>query len=445
MSDLQITKVEMPQSKYTIKCPKIMTPTYITRHDTYNDASAMAEVSYMISNNNSTSFHFAVDDYRAVQGVPLNRNAYHAGDGANGKGNRNAIGIETCYSKSGGDRYIKANKNSAILTAKLMKQFGIPITNVVTHQHWSGKYCPHRLLSEFGFQYYINLVNEELGVGNVTTKPSMSDSNNQGSISGEIYRVRESWGNPTSQKGAFRDLNNAKKYADIYGYKVYNSKGEQIYPESKPSVPQTGLGTYTYARSYANRNLNIKDIQKKLDYLGYSMNPYGIDGSYGPHTFNMVKKFQQDNGLSVDGNVGNITLTKLNEKYNAKVQANKPKPRNLAIGNPSKYVQWVADLQAELNKQGYRDNNGNKLRVDGFAGTLTYQACCKTPLKKGCHGNITRLVQVALTNLGFNVKGIDSNFGDGMSEAVRQYNQLLGFGANDRNWGSGCWKKILGL
>lgn len=219
--------------------------------------------------------------------------------------------------------------------------------------------------------------------------------------------------------------------------------GETVKEEPKPANNSPKLGSYEYARNYANENLNIKDVQKKLDYLGYSMSPYGADGSYGTHTFNMVKKFQQDNGLAVDGCCGNITLSKLNEKYNAKVQANKP--RNLSIGNPNKYVQWVADLQSELNKQGYRDSNGNKLRVDGFAGIRTYQACCKTPLKIGCHGNITRLVQIALTNLGFNVNGIDSHFGSGMAEAVRQYNELIGFGSNDKNWGSSCWGKILGI
>lgn len=39
-----------------------MTPRYITIHNTDNDASAMNEVKYMISNNNKVSFHVAVDD-----------------------------------------------------------------------------------------------------------------------------------------------------------------------------------------------------------------------------------------------------------------------------------------------------------------------------------------------------------------------------------------------
>ena len=35
----------------------------------------------MIRNDNEVSFHFAVDDKEVVQGIPLDRNAWHAGDG----------------------------------------------------------------------------------------------------------------------------------------------------------------------------------------------------------------------------------------------------------------------------------------------------------------------------------------------------------------------------
>ena len=37
----------------------------------------------MISNDNQVSFHFAADDNEVVQGLPTDRNAWHAGDGAN--------------------------------------------------------------------------------------------------------------------------------------------------------------------------------------------------------------------------------------------------------------------------------------------------------------------------------------------------------------------------
>ena len=129
--------------KYGVKCPYAMIPQYITIHNTANDASAENEIAYMIRNDNTVSFHFAVDDKEAVQGIPLNRNAWHCG---NDKGNKKSIAIEICYSKSGGDKFNKAYTNALELTAQLMKQYNIPASNIMYHKTWNGKNCPHRLL-----------------------------------------------------------------------------------------------------------------------------------------------------------------------------------------------------------------------------------------------------------------------------------------------------------
>lgn len=45
----------------------------------------------MVKNDSSTSFHIAVDDVEAIQGIPFNRNSWNCGDGRNGNGNRNGI------------------------------------------------------------------------------------------------------------------------------------------------------------------------------------------------------------------------------------------------------------------------------------------------------------------------------------------------------------------
>ena len=129
-----------------IKCPYAMIPKYITIHNTANDASAANEIKYMITNTTSTSFHIAVDDKEAVQGIAFNRNAWHAGDGTNGTGNRQSIAVEICYSKSGGVKFNNAYNNTLEVTAQLMKQFNIPASNIMYHKNWSGKNCPHRLL-----------------------------------------------------------------------------------------------------------------------------------------------------------------------------------------------------------------------------------------------------------------------------------------------------------
>ncbi len=161
-----VTKVIMPTDKYPIKCPYSMKPEGISVHNTANDASAMSEVSYMIRNNNKVSFHEAIDDYRSVQGIDHNRNAWHAGDGA-GFGNMKTIGIEICYSKSGGERFEKAERNAAERIAYLMKQYGWGLDKIIdarhsigTHQNRSGKYCPHRTLDN-GLERFWNMVREE--------------------------------------------------------------------------------------------------------------------------------------------------------------------------------------------------------------------------------------------------------------------------------------------
>lgn len=137
---LTIRKIPMPTAKYSIKCPYIMNPTRIVIHNTANDAPAENEIRYMQSNNAQASFHYAVDEKESVQGVDLWRNAWHAGDG-NGKGNREGIAIEICFSKSGGTRFEKAEENAAELTAKLLLDFGWGIDKVTKHQDYSGKYC----------------------------------------------------------------------------------------------------------------------------------------------------------------------------------------------------------------------------------------------------------------------------------------------------------------
>lgn len=161
-----VTKVIMPSSKYGIKCPYAMKPEGISIHNTANDASAMSEVSYMINNNNQVSFHEAIDDYRVVQGIEHNRNSWNAGDG-HGFGNMKTIGIEICYSKSGGERFEKAERNAAERIAYLMKKYGWNLDNITdtrhtvgTHQNRSGKYCPHRTLDN-GLERFYNMIREE--------------------------------------------------------------------------------------------------------------------------------------------------------------------------------------------------------------------------------------------------------------------------------------------
>ncbi|MBQ8042609.1 MAG: N-acetylmuramoyl-L-alanine amidase [Clostridia bacterium] len=163
-------------SKYSIKCPYSMTPQYITIHNTSNNASAENEVKYMISNNNQTSYHVAVDDKYVIQAIPFNRNAWHAGDGASGTGNRKSIGIEICYSTGNVETFKKAEANCAKYVATLLKQYGWNTSRVKRHKDWSGKNCPHKTM-ELGWDRFVKMIQAELDILNGKTtaaKPTTS-------------------------------------------------------------------------------------------------------------------------------------------------------------------------------------------------------------------------------------------------------------------------------
>lgn len=154
------------ESKYSIKCPYEMDAEFIVVHNTANDASAINEVNYMANNAQKTSFHIAVDGKEAIQAIPFDRNAFHAGDGSTGDGNRKGIAIEICYSKSGGEKFEKAKENAIEVIVDILKERNWDITHVRKHQDFSGKYCPHRILDE-GWDKFIDQTQERLGGANM--------------------------------------------------------------------------------------------------------------------------------------------------------------------------------------------------------------------------------------------------------------------------------------
>ncbi|MDF2546159.1 MAG: N-acetylmuramoyl-L-alanine amidase [Anaerosolibacter sp.] len=125
-----------------------MEPETITLHNTGNpNSNAKGERGWLTNgfNKRTASFHIAIDENEAIECLPLNEAAWHAGDGANGPGNRKSIGIEACES---GDQ-VKVWKNAVHLVAKLLYERGWGTDRVRTHQSWSGKNCPRLILPKW--------------------------------------------------------------------------------------------------------------------------------------------------------------------------------------------------------------------------------------------------------------------------------------------------------
>ena len=257
-----IKQMLVSADKYSVKCPYSMIPEGITVHNTANNAPAENEIKYMIGNNQQVSYHYAVDDKEIIQGVLENRNAWHAGD-SNGNGNRKTIGIEICYSTGDRAKFEKAQENAAEFVAYKLKEYGWDVDRVYTHKHWSGKHCPHRTLDEYGWEYFINLVKKYMGK---QTSPT---------VTGEMYRVRKSWNDASSQIGAYTILENAIR-ACKDGYYVFDSKGNIIYPEKElqvaPPAPVKKSNTEIAQEVIAGKWGNGATRKTKLQDAGYDYN-----------------------------------------------------------------------------------------------------------------------------------------------------------------------------
>lgn len=122
-----------------------MVPTTITIHNTGNPTStARNERAWLTNptNDRTASYHIVIDEREAIEVLPLNEVAWHAGDGRTpGGGNMASIGIEICES---GD-YAKTVDNAARLVAKMLLERGWGVDRLRRHYDWSGKICPRKM------------------------------------------------------------------------------------------------------------------------------------------------------------------------------------------------------------------------------------------------------------------------------------------------------------
>lgn len=147
---------------------------YITIHETANTSKGADATTHgrLQQNGFSASWHYTVDDKQAVQSFPHTAQCWHAGDGR-GNGNLNSIGIEICVNSDGD--FKKAVKNAAKLVKKIMSDEGISISNVVQHNHWSGKNCPTNLRNGskgVNWDDFINMVKGDPVIAPAPSKPS---------------------------------------------------------------------------------------------------------------------------------------------------------------------------------------------------------------------------------------------------------------------------------
>ena len=125
------------------------------------------------------------------------------------------------------------------------------------HEWYANTNCPGPYLGS-KFSYIASEVNKRL---------SGNSSSSGGTSTSSLYRVRKSWSDSKSQKGAFRDFDNAKKCANAnVGYKVFDASGNEVYPvSSAPAKNIDALAREVIAGNWGNGS----DRANRLRAAGY--------------------------------------------------------------------------------------------------------------------------------------------------------------------------------
>ncbi|GIP14408.1 hypothetical protein J40TS1_00500 [Paenibacillus montaniterrae] len=142
----------------------------ITIHNTGNPTSTAAgERGWLTNpvNDRTASYHIVVDAKEAIEVLPLNEVAWHAGDGSGAKsGNRTSIGIEICERDVDLGGYAQTLTNAVDLVAKMLHERGWGVDRLRRHYDWNGKNCPRLMNIDnkwTGWHQFKDRVNLRLG------------------------------------------------------------------------------------------------------------------------------------------------------------------------------------------------------------------------------------------------------------------------------------------
>lgn len=126
---------------------------YLVLHYTAGDGDTAEDNGIYFSKGPvGASAHWFVDEKEAVLSVPEDCIAWHCGAEAYWHPhcrNGNSVAVELCSQKNAAGEYeipARTLENGGELVRKLMKQYGIPLENILRHYDVTGKKCPAPLV-----------------------------------------------------------------------------------------------------------------------------------------------------------------------------------------------------------------------------------------------------------------------------------------------------------
>ena len=218
------------------------------------------------------------NDGTVYQTLPWNHRGWHCASGKNGSGNNTHIGVEmcepacikytggstfTCFDLAAAKAVAKRTYEAAVeLFAMLCKEYdlnptadGVIISHAEGHKRGiaSNHGDPEHLWNQLGMGYTMDGFRKDV-------KAALGETGEDKENAAEPekwYRVRKSWADAKSQKGAYKVLKNAKACADKNeGYSVFDWNGNVVYSPTKESEPEQKRVSYRVRVSI--KNLNIR-------------------------------------------------------------------------------------------------------------------------------------------------------------------------------------------
>jgi len=178
----------------------------------------------------------------AVQTMPWDFKPWGCGSGSRGSCNNGWIQFEICEDSLTDKAYFEAAyKEACELTAYLCDMFdldpngtvdynGVQVPVILCHadSHDLKLGSNHGDVDHWFPKFGKSMATVRADVASLMGKEPEKEKKT-------YYRVRKSWADASSQKGAFTDLDNAKKLVDELGagYFVFYENGKAIYPEIK--------------------------------------------------------------------------------------------------------------------------------------------------------------------------------------------------------------------
>ena len=181
----------------------------------------------------------------SVQTMPWNYKPWGCGAGAKGSCNDGWLQFEICEDDLADKAYFEAAYTEACeLTAYLCKMFnldpkgtvdykGVTVPVILCHadSYKLGLGNNHGDILHWFKKYGVTMDDIRDRVAKLLEEPKQQP----------VYRIRKTWEDSKSQKGAFTNLASAQKCCDEAGpeYEVYNEDGVAIYPERNEVVEET--------------------------------------------------------------------------------------------------------------------------------------------------------------------------------------------------------------